>query len=306
MGIVSSLTNKYAFPVKAIMPYKCELNLETLDLSCGKTTVFSTHGSTKTKDQVVIYAHGNCETVYLCDTIMDIFAELYGGVFVCFDWPAYGDARGRKPSERGLLKAADAVYTEMRGRYPNARIVAWGRSIGTVAATYLAERHGLPCILQSPMASAFNVVCDPPHCTCVDKLNNIRRVPKLTEDLLIIHGECDSVVDYQNALLLVSAATGLNLDEVLSRLETAHAEAKKTDSATVIHVKKVTFCSIPLADHNDIEMSFLEAQTACVAPLLSPEYSTEEVRTRVQRMEEKVEEAVAAKLGAEGRETCVL
>lgn len=221
MGIVTSLTNKYAFPVKAIAPYRCAVHLETLDLGCSETVVFSTYGSVEVKDQIVIYAHGNCETVYLCDTIMQMFAELYGCMFVCFDWPAYGDAHGRRPSEKGLLKAADAVYAEMRRRHPETKIVAWGRSIGTVAAAYLAEKYQLSCILQSPMASAFNVVCDPPRCTCLDRLNNARRIKNLTEDVLIIHGERDTVVDYHNALLLVCAATGLGMDEVLTRIEEA-------------------------------------------------------------------------------------
>lgn len=316
MGIVTSLTNKYAFPVKAITPYRCELPLETLDLGCMETAVFSTYGSVEKKDQIVIYAHGNCETVYLCDLIMQMFAELYGGMFVCFDWPAYGDARGRKPGEKGLLKAAEAVYTEMHRRHPSARIVVWGRSIGTVAASYLAEKHELACILQSPMASAFNVVCDPPRCTCVDRLNNAQRVPKLTNDLLIIHGERDSVVDYHNALLLVCAATGLEFDEVLSKLENANAEAEKTgkkDAATIVRIGKLTFCSLPLADHNDIEMCFLDAQTTCVAPLLSPERSLEEIRTHIEQLEAQIELAMATKLSAQqaaeqkvSRETCVL
>ena len=208
------------------------------------------------------------------------------------------------------------MYKEIRSRYADARIVVWGRSIGTVAASYLAEKHGLPCILQSPMASAFNVVCDPPRCTCMDRLNNARRVPKLTSDVLIIHGERDTVVDYHNALLLVSAATGLGIDEILSKLENAHADsgkAEKSDSAAVIHVGRLTFCSLPLADHNDIEMSFLEAQTACVAPLLSPEYSADEVRTRAELLESEIEKALAAKLEVQRaatqgatRETCVL
>ena len=53
-------------------------------------------------------------------------------------------------------------------------------------------------------------------------------------------------------------------------------------------------------------MSFLEAQTACVAPLLCPECNADEIRTRVQHQEARIEAAIATKLGVEGRETCVL
>lgn len=52
-----------------------------------------------------------------------------------FDYPGYGTATG-KPSEAGCFAAASAVWDYVREQVPTAKIVVFGRSLGSGPGEY--------------------------------------------------------------------------------------------------------------------------------------------------------------------------
>ena len=84
------------------------------------------------------------------------------------------------------------------------QIIAWGRSIGSVGATAIAKTFDVRCcILQSPVASALDVVWEDYNCDCVNIFKNYKNVKKIHASVLIIHGEEDGVVPVRNSFKIV-------------------------------------------------------------------------------------------------------
>lgn len=78
--------------------------------------------------------------------------------------------------------------------------MAWGRSIGSVAAVYLAARHPLRhLVVQSGLASAFDCVFERERCAACNALRNYRRIRAARCPATVIHGLLDATVPVRNA-----------------------------------------------------------------------------------------------------------
>ena len=56
----------------------------------------------------------------------------------------------------------------------------------------------------------------------------------------------------------------------------------------VIHVGKVTFCSLETAGHNDIEADYLKQQAMCVAPFLKCTGDAAEILSKLEALSEEI------------------
>lgn len=134
------------------------------DSSLGLDLYVSTHkpkSSEQPPNAVFIYSHANSEDLQLCETWMNDLASILNSIFVCYDYPGYGETEG-KPSEAACRTAAETVYQYVVSQYPNHRIFIWGRSVGTVPTLSLGSRFGEAIsgiIIESGMASAGDVAC---------------------------------------------------------------------------------------------------------------------------------------------------
>ena len=81
------------------------------DESLGIDLYISTHlpKCSEQPDTVFIYSHANSEDLQLCEMWMNDLAAMLNSVFVCYDYPGYGETKGR-PSETACRKAAETVY----------------------------------------------------------------------------------------------------------------------------------------------------------------------------------------------------
>lgn len=178
------------------------------------------------QDVTIIYSHGNAETLVDVDSSMFAFANAFQCRVVAFDYEGYGMSQG-KPSERAINRDAIAVWRYVRGRFPRTRIIVWGRSIGTVCACYLAkylsgispgrdEKTDPPppplggligLILQSPLASAFNVLRLFKRGIPLDCFRTYQRIRGVRCPVLIVHGVADNIVPVWNTYrILLSVA----------------------------------------------------------------------------------------------------
>jgi len=131
---------------------------------------------------------------------------------LAYSYSGYGRSTGT-PSEANVYADVDAAwdYLVSERRCAPSSIIAYGRSIGSGAALYLAERlceEGTPpagVVLQSPVASVFRVACNfrcTPPC---DMFPNVDRARNLRCPVFVIHGTRDEVVPLWHGQDLVLA-----------------------------------------------------------------------------------------------------
>ena len=156
-----------------------------------------------------LFLHGNAGNVtHRIDHAQAVLEA--GSAFLVVDYRGYGKSEGR-PSERGLNEDADAAYAELlQLGYAPERIIVQGESIGTAIAVDLAMRK--PCagvILESPLMSAGKIAgtvlpfFGPLVVRGYDTYGKISRVHA---PLLVIHGEADEIVPFQQGQAVFRAA----------------------------------------------------------------------------------------------------
>ncbi|MFP4026190.1 MAG: alpha/beta hydrolase [Candidatus Brocadiia bacterium] len=128
------------------------------------------------------------------------------------DYRGYGQSQGH-PSETGLYKDAKAAYkylTEEKKIAPG-RIIAFGRSLGTAVALNLAlSEPVVAVILESPFASAKVMAKKMIPFVPVSRFirsdfDNAGRVSELEKPILVIHGDRDRVVPFEQGRAVFEA-----------------------------------------------------------------------------------------------------
>ena len=88
---------------------------------------------------IILYLHGNTGTRARSNRIK-VYKELAkrGYHVITFDYRGFGDSTCL-PSEHGLMEDAMLVWDWIQTHAPNSRVFIWGHSLGSAAATHLAE-----------------------------------------------------------------------------------------------------------------------------------------------------------------------
>ena len=130
-----------------------------------------------------------------------------------FDYRGYGNSSGR-PTERGTYVDARAVLEYLRNRpgIDSGRIVYFGHSLGTAVAVELAIEHppaGMALISPfSSMRDMAGLVVSFPMAGWLVRghYDSAHRIGKVRTPLLVLHGNRDEIVPYQQGLKLYHAA----------------------------------------------------------------------------------------------------
>ena len=160
----------------------------------------------------LLICHGNAGNIsHRLDWIQP-FAELGWGVFI-FDYRGYGKSEG-KPVEEGLYRDATAAYgyaVEEAGEQPETLFLL-GKSLGGAVALDLALRERCAGLI---LESAFTSVRDmartmfgplPVHWVAHSRFDNLAKIQGLRAPLLVIHGQRDEVVPFDQGRRLYEAA----------------------------------------------------------------------------------------------------
>lgn len=147
---------------------------------------------------VVIYFHGNGGALNLrADRFRWLTKDGFG--LVGLSYRGYGGSTG-KPTETGMLLDAATAYDFAVARYPPARIVLWGESLGTgVAVALAAERPIGGLMLDAPFSSAADVGASaypfiPVRWFIKDSFRSDQRIRRVKAPLLVLHGDMDGIV----------------------------------------------------------------------------------------------------------------
>ena len=122
-----------------------------------------------------------------------------GTGLIALSYRGYGGSGGR-PTEAGLINDAAAAYAFASARYPAARIVLWGESLGSALAVGLAAEKPVGCVvLEAPFTSAVDVAARhywfvPVRLFMKDQFRSDLRAGRVRAPVLVVHGEHDAVV----------------------------------------------------------------------------------------------------------------
>ena len=156
----------------------------------------------------ILYSHGNAEDI---GDLEPLFRELHDAGFAVlgYDYEGYGTSEGTA-GEKAAYADIDAAYaflTETE-RIPPARVVVFGRSVGSGPAIDLASRKPVGgLIVQSGFTSAFRVLTRVPLLP-FDKFRNLDKIGRVKCPVLVMHGRRDGVIPFHHGERLFAAAPG--------------------------------------------------------------------------------------------------
>jgi uncharacterized protein len=197
-------------PTQAGVPQAEEVVLDTAD---GERVIVW-HIAPRGDQPVVLYFHGNGGALrYRADRFRDLTQD--GTGLVALSYRGYAGSSGR-PSEDGLIEDARAAYAFATQRYPAARLVLWGESLGTgvavaIAAEKAAEKKVARLVLEAPFASAVSVAASvypfvPVRFLMKDQFRSDLRISSVAVPVLIVHGDRDTVIPITSAERLYALA----------------------------------------------------------------------------------------------------
>jgi fermentation-respiration switch protein FrsA (DUF1100 family) len=190
------------------------LHLETPKATVEGWYLSPPRSSPERPGSVMIFAHGNAETIDTAAADMAGAAALGLGL-LAVEYPGYGRSGGR-PSQASITAAMRAAYDALAARpeVDARRIVACGRSLGGAAACALSGERPLAALV---LVSSFTRVADftrrylVPSFLVRDPFDNLGAVSRFKGPLLIIHGRNDAMIPFDHALSLHRAAPGSRL-----------------------------------------------------------------------------------------------
>ncbi|MFL5731027.1 MAG: alpha/beta hydrolase [Cytophagaceae bacterium] len=155
---------------------------------------------------VIFYFHGNAGAMDSWAEVNETFAK-YGYDLFIFDYRGYGKSTGPL-SEEAFHRDGKFLYDYLLTKYPENKIVVYGRSLGTGFATKVASvSHPKMLILETPYYS-FQSVCKhyfpflPVGVILRYKIHTDKWIPKVSVPVIIFHGTADEVVPYKEGLRL--------------------------------------------------------------------------------------------------------
>ena len=159
-----------------------------------------------------LVCHGNAGNVsHRLDRALLLKSRL-GGDVLLFDYRGYGRSEG-SPDEEGTYRDARAAHRWLRERgTPAGRIVLFGESLGSAVALQLAlEVDARALVMESPFTSvpemARAVLPFLPIWPLVrTRYENLSKIPRLRRPLLVMHGDRDEVVPFDQGRRVFAAA----------------------------------------------------------------------------------------------------
>lgn len=251
-------------------------------------------------DRLIIYSHGNAETMMHNSAYGFMLADLSGMPVLLYDYEGYGASEG-KSGEKTARRDIEAVYRYVRETYPEYKLIFMGRSIGSVTTVHIANLYAnkkayqedrkrdvlAGIILQSGVASALqtlrkrkiNVICD-----C---LRNYDKVGNWSFPCLIIHGACDNIVPVHNAIIRARNVIKHNHPSYLKSFESFIKKAHPLDTMDnhcIFRADNFSLLLIAGGDHNSYDIETYELTYSVIAQFLTGDGTIETSIVQGQEM----------------------
>jgi fermentation-respiration switch protein FrsA (DUF1100 family) len=159
----------------------------------------------------VLWFHGNGETVAGLAAVLHLFRPAHAAL-LAVDYRDYGASTGR-PTVTNTLEDADVAFDYLRSRpdVDGARLVVYGRSVGSGPALHTAATHAVAGLvlesaftsLRAMAAAHFRIF---PSMLAGRSFDNLDAVSKVGCPILLIHGDQDRTVPFAMGRELASRA----------------------------------------------------------------------------------------------------
>ena len=154
------------------------------------------------ESKAMLCLHGNAGNLSHRTDKMRIFHDA-GAAQLWVEWRGYGQSAGR-PSEKGLIRDADAGLVWLMTRVPAGGIVVYGESMGSGPAVELAARGGLGGLI---LDGAFSSIRDMarvvvpwlPAFVIATRFDNLSKLPQVPMPVLVLHSPQDEIVPFAQA-----------------------------------------------------------------------------------------------------------
>lgn len=182
----------------------------------------------KSPKGVVLYFHGNTGSLRRWGKLAPRFTRMGYDVLMP-DHRGYGKSRGRL-SEDALHDDALRWYHHLCERWPEEKVVLYGRSLGSGLATPLAAaRSPRMLVLETPFADLYDVARSylpilPYRWLLRYPFRNDVAIRNVRCPVYIFHGKRDTVVPYSSALKLYSCIPATVKREMFSFPEGHHSD----------------------------------------------------------------------------------
>lgn len=156
-------------------------------------------------EYLLVYSHGNGEDLGRIEHVLKGFRQA-GFSVMAYDYPGYGLSEG-EPSEEGCYYALEAAidFSVKRLGYSKDRMILYGRSLGSGPTLELASREEFAgVVLKGAFRSTFEVALGIGWIPW-DRFQNHRKIDKIEEPILMIHGTEDDVVPFKHGRTLFEA-----------------------------------------------------------------------------------------------------
>lgn len=154
----------------------------------------------------ILLSHGNGNDIGM-EKSFTADANKNGYNVMLYDYYGYGTSSG-SPSEANSYLAVEAAYKYLvtNKKIPSRKIIAYGHSLGSGMATYIAATKPVGAlIIDGGFVTAFRVITVFPLLP-FDKFRNITRIKNITIPKLIIHGNNDEIISFWHGPALYEAA----------------------------------------------------------------------------------------------------
>lgn len=169
---------------------------------------------------LLLFFGGNADEM---SSYLYMHKEFSGWAIGAINYRGYGLSQGQ-PTQQTLLADALDIYDELaqRSRIDSSRIVAFGRSLGTGIAVYLAAKRSLQgIILVSPydsiraLAQKFNPYA-PIGLLLKHPFDSLTLAPKINIPMLALVGAKDTLISPRHSKRLVNAWSGSTTLHIIS------------------------------------------------------------------------------------------
>ena len=172
--------------------------------------------------RTIVHFHGNAETASANASLAREMRKR-GFAVILVEYRGYGRSRGVATDEQGVYDDASAVLDALAVRGTTAEhVVLWGQSLGTgIAAEMAYRKRGARLVLVAPFASAVAMAKKvapflPSQIVMVDKFDTLAKAPQIVSPTLVVHGDIDDVIPFEQGELVSKAlpnATFLKVSE---------------------------------------------------------------------------------------------
>jgi len=155
---------------------------------------------------IVLFFHGNAGSVDSWGDLAPLYLKNGYDVFF-LDYRGYGKSQGKIQSEKQLIADAQLAYDWLKERYPKARFVVSGTSIGTGIATQVAANNSVDLLLlNSPYSGLQDLIREKypivPPFVVKYKLPTWQYVNQVDAPIVVFHGQKDNLIPPSHAVTL--------------------------------------------------------------------------------------------------------